>query len=97
MAVNLLKRAQKGLTNHALEFAKQTALGGPKYFVNRGTIKGGTDVKPGKVILLKISRFDKLVAIRCTYTLSVLMRVFVIQSTTFYPMIPDKSSNASAK
>ena len=64
MAVNLLKRAQKGLTNHALEFAKQTALGGPKYFVNRGTIKGGTDVKTGKVILLKISRFDKLVAIR---------------------------------
>ena len=59
MAVNLLKRVQKGLTNHALEFAKQTVLGGPKYFANRGTIKGGTDIKTGKVILIKMSRFDR--------------------------------------
>ena len=69
MAVNLLKRAQKGLTNHVLEFAKQTALGGPKYFANRGTIEGGyenriygTDDKTGKIIVLKMSRFDRLVA-----------------------------------
>ena len=69
MAVNLLKRVRNSVTNHALEFAKQTALGGPKYFVNRGTIMGGTDVKTGKVILLKMSRFDKLVAIRCIHFL----------------------------
>ena len=69
MAVNLLKRAQKGLTNHVLEFAKQTALHGPKYFANRGTIEGGyenriygTDDKTGKIIVLKMSRFDRLVA-----------------------------------
>ena len=63
MAVNLLKKAVKkagiGVTNHVLEFAKQTALGGPKYFANRGTIDAGTDVKTGKVILIKISRFDR--------------------------------------
>ena len=59
MALNLLKRVQKAVTNHALEFAKQTVLGGPKYFANRGTIKDGIDVKTGKVILIKISRFDR--------------------------------------
>ena len=63
MAVNLLKKAVKkagiGVTNHVLEFAKQTALGGPKYFANRGTIEGGTDVKTSKVILIKMSRFDR--------------------------------------
>ena len=59
MAVNLLKRVGKAVTNHVLEFAKQTVLGGPKYFANRGTIKGGIDVKTGKVILIKISRFDR--------------------------------------
>ena len=59
MAVNLLKRVGNSVTNHFLEFAKQTALGGPKYFANRGTIDGGTDVKTGKVILIKMSRFDR--------------------------------------
>ena len=59
MAVNSLKRVGNSVTNHVLEFAKQTALGGPKYFANRGTIKGGIDVKTGKVILIKISRFDR--------------------------------------
>ena len=59
MALNLLKRVQKAVTNHALEFAKQTVLGGPKYFANRGTIMGRTDVKSGKVILIKMSRFDR--------------------------------------
>ena len=59
MAVNLLKRVGNAVTNHVLEFAKQTALGGPKYFVNRGTIDGATDVKTGKVILIKMARFDK--------------------------------------
>ena len=60
MAVNLSKRAQKGLTNHVLDFAEQTVLHGPKYFLNRGTIKGGKD-KTGKDILIKMSIFDRLV------------------------------------
>ena len=59
MAVNLLKRVGKAVTDHAVEFAKQTSLGGPKYFANRGTIEGGTDVKTSKVILIKMSRFDR--------------------------------------
>ena len=46
MAVNLFKRVRKRLTNHALEFTKQTVLGGPKYIANLGTMEGfGTDVK----------------------------------------------------
>ena len=49
MADNPLKRVGKAVTNHFLEFAKQTALGGPKYFANRGTIDGGTDVKTSDV------------------------------------------------
>ena len=59
MAVNPLIRFGKAVTNHVLEFAKQTVIGGPKYFANRGTIKGGTDIKTGKVILIKMSRFDR--------------------------------------
>ena len=59
MAVNFLKRGGNAVTNHFLEFAKQTAIGGPKYFANRGTIKGGIDVKTGKVIPIKMSRFDR--------------------------------------
>ena len=59
MAVNLLKRVGNSVTNHFLKFAKQTALHGPKYFANRGTIDGRTDVKTDKVILIKISRFDR--------------------------------------
>ena len=62
MAVNLLKRVGNAVINHALEFAKQTALGGPKYFANRGTIDGATDVKTGKVILIKMTRFDRSVS-----------------------------------
>ena len=63
MVVNLLKKAVKkagiGVTNHVLEFAKQTALGGPKYFANRGKMKGATHVKTGGVLLIKMSRFDR--------------------------------------
>ena len=59
MAVNLLKRVGKAVTNHGLEFAKQTVLHGPKYFANRGTIKGGTNIKTGEVISIKMSRFDR--------------------------------------
>ena len=59
MAVNFLKRVGKAVTNHFLEFAKQTAIGGPKYFANRGTIKGGTNIKTGEDIKIKMSRFDR--------------------------------------
>ena len=63
MAVNLLKKAVKkagiGVTNHVLEFAKQTALHGPKYFANRGKMEGATDAKTGEVLLIKMSRFDR--------------------------------------
>ena len=59
MAVNFLKRGGNAVTNHFLEFAKQTAIGGPKYFANRGTMMGGTEFKTGKDILIKISRFDR--------------------------------------
>ena len=63
MAVNLLKKAVKkagiGVTNHVLEFAKQTALHGPKYFANRGKMEGATDGKTGEVLLIKMSRFDR--------------------------------------
>ena len=62
MAVNLLKRVGNAVINHVLEFAKQTALGGPKYFANRGKIDGATDVKTGKVILIKMTRFDRSVS-----------------------------------
>ena len=59
MAVNFLKRCGNAVTNHFLEFAKQTAIGGPKYFANRGTIEGGTKIKTGEVISIKMSRFDR--------------------------------------
>ena len=63
MAVNSLKKAVKiagiGVTNHVLEFAKQTALHGPKYFANRGKMEGATDAKTGEVLLIKMSRFDR--------------------------------------
>ena len=59
MAVNLLKRVGNAVTNHVLEFAKQTALHGPKYFANRGKMEGATDAKTGEVLLIKMSRFDR--------------------------------------
>ena len=61
MAVNFLRRARIKITSHALDFAKQTVIGGPKYFINRGTIKGGVDINTGKFRKIKISRFDRLV------------------------------------
>ena len=61
MADNLLKRIREKFVNHVLDFAKQTALGGPKYFINRGIIKGHTNIKDGKELTFKMSRFDRLV------------------------------------
>ena len=63
---NLLRRVQKGVTNHVLDFAKQTVLGGPKYFLNRGTIEGHhKDPKTGQARQMKIYRFDRLVGLFC--------------------------------
>ena len=42
-----------------MDFAKQTVIGGPKYFINRGTIKGAKDKKTGENRDIKISRFDR--------------------------------------
>ena len=61
MAVDFLRRVRKKLTNHVLAFAEQTVLGGPKYFLNRGTIGAGQDITTGKEKRIKISRFDRLV------------------------------------
>ena len=61
MADNLLKRIREKFVNHVLDFAKQTALGGPKYFINRGKIEGHTNIKDGKELTFKMSRFDRLV------------------------------------
>ena len=61
MAVNFLTRAREKITNHALAFAKQTVIGGPKYFINRSKITGAKDIKTGKDLKIKISRFDRLV------------------------------------
>ena len=62
MAVDFLRRVRKKVTNHVLDFAKQTVLHGPKYFVNRGTIEGlSIDIKTGKNISLRMTRFDRLV------------------------------------
>ena len=61
MAVNFLRRARIKITNHVLDFAKQTVIGGPKYFINRGKITGAKDIKTGEDLKIKISRFDRLV------------------------------------
>ena len=58
---NWLRRFQKAVTDHFLDFADQTVLHGPKYFANRGTITGGEDAKTGKAVSIKMSRFDRLV------------------------------------
>ena len=58
---NWLRRFQKAVTDHFVDFADQTVLHGPKYFVNRGTITGGEDAKTGEAVSLKMSRFDRFV------------------------------------
>ena len=61
MAVNFLRKIGAKVSNHILAFARQTAIHGPKYCINRGTIKGSADVETGKSRKIKISRFDRLV------------------------------------
>ena len=55
MAVSFQKKA----IDHLVAFAAQTALGGPKYFLNRGTIKGAINPTTNKKRRIKISRFDR--------------------------------------
>ena len=45
MVYNYLRNVLKKVYNHLLDFAQQTVLHGPKYFLNLGTIEGGKDVK----------------------------------------------------
>ena len=61
MAGDFLRRIGTKFFDHVLDFAEQTALGGPKYFINRGAIKGAKDTKTDKSILLKMTMFDRLV------------------------------------
>ena len=62
MVLGLLRRVRKKVADHFVDFAQQTALHGPSYFVNRGTIQGGQDAKTGKTVSIKMSRFDRLVS-----------------------------------
>ena len=57
-----LRRFQIAVTEHFLDYAGQTVLHGLKYFANRGYIMGGEEAKTGKVVELKMSRFDRLVS-----------------------------------
>ena len=68
MAVNYLRKFQKKVCNngaykHLLDFAGQTVLHGPKYFLNSGVIEGGKEIKrrtgEEKEIIIKMSRFDR--------------------------------------
>ena len=56
MVVNIPKK----LYNNLLAFAAEGAIHGPKYFLNRGCIEGGKDIKTkNKKIKIKMSRFDR--------------------------------------
>ena len=57
-----LRRFLIAVTEHFLDYAGQTVLHGLKYFANRGYIMGGEEAKTGKVVELKMSRFDRLVS-----------------------------------
>ena len=60
MALDLIRRVRKKVADHFVDFAQQTVLGGPKYFINHGTIEGGQDAKTGKAVSIKMSFFDRL-------------------------------------
>ena len=62
MAVDFLRRVRKIVFKHAVNFAQQTVLHGPKYFCNHGKIEGGKDIKAkNKNIKIKMPVFDRLV------------------------------------
>ena len=56
MVINIPKK----LYNNLLGFAAEGVIHGPKYFLNRGSIEGGKDIKTrNKKIKIKMSRFDR--------------------------------------
>ena len=55
MAVSFRKK----VIDHLVAFAAQTVLGGPKYFLNHGTIEGAYNPTTNKNRRIKISRFDR--------------------------------------
>ena len=56
MAVNFLQK----IYDNSLGYAAQTVIHGPKYFMNRGSIEGGKDIKTkNEKINIKMSRFDR--------------------------------------
>ena len=56
MAVNFLQK----IYDTSLGYAAQTVVHGPKYFMNRGTIDGGKDIKTkNDRIKIEMSRFDR--------------------------------------
>ena len=56
MAVNF----RQIIYDNTIGYAAQTVIHGPKYFMNRGTIEGGKDIKTkNKKIDIKMSRFDR--------------------------------------
>ena len=63
MAVNFLRKAPQDFYNYLCEFAGQTVLHGPIFFVNHGFIKGGKEVRRKleivKHVKIKMSRFDR--------------------------------------
>ena len=61
MAIDLLKRVRKKVANHVVDFAQQTVLHGPSYFINHGAIKGHRSICTVKDRNIKMSRFDRLV------------------------------------
>ena len=56
MAVNFLQK----IYDTSLGYAAQTVVHGPKYFMNRGRIDGGKDIKTqNENIKIEMSRFDR--------------------------------------
>ena len=64
MAVNFLRSAPQKIYNYTVKFGQQTALHGPKYFLNHGSIDGGKEIKQrlqanDKNFIIDMSRFDR--------------------------------------
>ena len=53
MAVNNQYNIPQKVYNYMVEFGQMTALHGPKYFLNHGSIEGGKEVKRRLKIILK--------------------------------------------
>ena len=56
MAVNF----RQIIYDNTIGYAAETVIHGPKYFMNRGTIEGGKNIKTNNErIKIKMSRFDR--------------------------------------